>query len=705
MNIIEQYIEHDLALIPIPHGQKGPTTSGWNERGKAIVDRLRAGSITGNVGLAHQYCKRPTMALDIDDLAGSRIWFKEHRIDLDALLNADDAVQITSGRPNRCKLLYRLQPRCKSQITCQVKDPTTGNMLFELRCSSANDKTVQDVLPPSTHPDTGKPYSWAGRGSYTEIPIIPIALSFCWSGLQAGDKPTAKTATCPVSPGTANIAELKLALGVLNADDRALWVKCGLALKDLGEPGRVLWLEWSARSEKFDEADAHKKWDSFHPTDIDYRYILNEAKRQSLGTEVSTSVNIPPEIADVNANFAWDMGTMNLYKIDAGHYIQKDRLITQYANRVVNVGTTEAPKIAPLGSTWLRHKDRRNVTAVRMVPGQPETLPDGALNSWLGYACAPVPGDVGPFIKLLKRLVPDIVERRCLINWIATLVQNPGQKFNVAVVVWSSQQGTGKSMLFETIGKLFNDRHSAVVGQEVFNDSFTEWQAHKVFVICDEVSSTDQRGTADRIKGWITSSTNNINKKHEPKFSQQNIIKYVFLSNHADAVFLNDTDRRYFVVEATATRMSSSDATEFIAWRDQGGLPALLDCLLNINTKDFNPTAPAPSSGSKATMIEDNKSDLERWVDKQLDEHAHRGKFLVSAEDLAGAYHAGNRGRASSKAVGNILLTKGLRKLNKQARTLQGARVRLYALQNTPDYEAMTDTELGAEFTRQCLLR
>lgn len=285
MSYIESYIEHDLALIPIPRGQKGPNTSGWNERGKAIVDRIRAASITGNVGLAHQYCKRPTMALDIDDLEGSRAWFKEHNIDLDALLNAPDAVQITSGRPNRCKLVYRLPPRCKSKVTCQVKDPTTSNMLFELRCSSANDKTMQDVLPPSIHPDTGKPYTWAGRGSYTKLPTIPPALFFCWSDRQSAGKPIIKS-TCLAAPDTASIGELKLALGVINADDRALWVKCGLALKGLGDPGRVLWLEWSARSDKFDEADALKKWASFNPTGIDYRCIFNEAKRQSLGTNV-----------------------------------------------------------------------------------------------------------------------------------------------------------------------------------------------------------------------------------------------------------------------------------------------------------------------------------------------------------------------------------------------------------------------------------
>lgn len=706
MSLIESYITHGFALVPIPYGQKGPNTPGWNDPENVITTHSRAVALKGNVGLAHQYCKFPTMALDIDDIEGSRVWLGERDINLDDLLDAPDAVQITSGRENRCKLLYKLPMKWSSKATHQVKDPTTQKILFEMRCSSANGKTVQDVLPPSIHPYTGKPYEWAGGGSYTNIPIIPIELSFCWAKLQAPNKAT--IINIPLAaPDNVHIDDLRHALSGLNADDRALWIDCGFALKSLGDAGRDMWLEWSATSNKFDEIDACKKWAGFNPTKIDYRFIFNKAKRQSTGTipVITTDANIPPEIAEINNRFAWDMGAMNLYKIDSGHYIFKDRFVTQYANRVLNVGTPEKPKVTQLGSGWFTHKDRRGVTSVKMVPGQPETLADGSLNSWRGYACDPVPGDVKPFIKLLKRLIQNTEERRYVLNWLATLVQNPGQKFNVALVVWSSQQGTGKSLLFETIASLFHERHRVVVGQEVFGDMFSEWQAHKVFVICDEVSSTDQRGTADRIKGWITASKNNINTKHEPKYSQPNIIKYVFLSNHPDAVFLTDTDRRYFVVEATAARLPSSEANEYVAWRDNGGRAALLAYLLKVTVQDFNPTAPAPTSSSKTLMIEDNKSDLERWIDRRLDEQMHKGAFLISAEELAGAYKSTNRGNTSAKAVGNILITKGLNKLHKQARTAQGARIRLYALENITQYEAMPDTALGVEFARQALLR
>jgi hypothetical protein len=42
MNTIAQYIEHGFALVPIPLGQKGPRTSGWNRRENAITSLDRA---------------------------------------------------------------------------------------------------------------------------------------------------------------------------------------------------------------------------------------------------------------------------------------------------------------------------------------------------------------------------------------------------------------------------------------------------------------------------------------------------------------------------------------------------------------------------------------------------------------------------------------------------------------------------------------
>lgn len=63
-----------------------------------------------------------------------------------------------------------------------------------------------------------------------------------------------------------NLNELRSALFSLPADDRDIWVRIGHALKTLGEPGRALFMEWSATSPKHDpDADA-RTWDSFAPT-------------------------------------------------------------------------------------------------------------------------------------------------------------------------------------------------------------------------------------------------------------------------------------------------------------------------------------------------------------------------------------------------------------------------------------------------------
>src|SRR5208282_5906249 len=57
---------------------------------------------------------------------------------------------------------------------------------LELRCATANDKSVQDVLPPSIHPDTGKPYEWAGGilGDWRALPAIPANLLSVWRDLE-----------------------------------------------------------------------------------------------------------------------------------------------------------------------------------------------------------------------------------------------------------------------------------------------------------------------------------------------------------------------------------------------------------------------------------------------------------------------------------------------------------------------------------------
>lgn len=89
---------------------------------------------------------------------------------------------------------------------------------------------------------------------------------------------SASVETVPVDAKT--IAELRSALAHMPSDDRDLWVRMGMALRELGQSGQGLWTEWSQKSEKYDPKDAARVWASFKPSDTGYQAVFAEAQRQ-----------------------------------------------------------------------------------------------------------------------------------------------------------------------------------------------------------------------------------------------------------------------------------------------------------------------------------------------------------------------------------------------------------------------------------------
>ena len=174
-----QYVNAGWSLVPIAKGSKGPRHMGWNLPAQCIDDDKRANKICGGIGLAHLYSG--TCCIDLDNLEQSRWWlFDEHSIDIDALLNAPDAVQIGSGRANRGKLLYRLPEGINTLVSVNVAE--CG---LEMRCATRDGKTVQDVLPPTIHPGTQRPYTWAGAGDWQSLPTLPAEILVVWQALAA----------------------------------------------------------------------------------------------------------------------------------------------------------------------------------------------------------------------------------------------------------------------------------------------------------------------------------------------------------------------------------------------------------------------------------------------------------------------------------------------------------------------------------------
>lgn len=169
-----EYIEHGWRLAALRPGQKGPYQHGWQHL-ELDAGHWRScpsdgmGVILGPSGVA---------SIDVDEMSSAKTALRALGIDLAALLEADDAVRIVS-REGRAKLLYRVDED-QREVVCRKRalnwrTPNKSSFcVIEFRAGEG----LQDVLPPSIHPTTERPYEW--RGDWRQMPRLPDALLEVW---------------------------------------------------------------------------------------------------------------------------------------------------------------------------------------------------------------------------------------------------------------------------------------------------------------------------------------------------------------------------------------------------------------------------------------------------------------------------------------------------------------------------------------------
>ncbi len=256
LSIFNDYIEHGWKICKIEPGTKGPRTPGWNEVGNAVQDPT---DLAG-AGLMHTYSG--TCALDLDRLDESAEFLQKHNVILADLLADPKSVQILSGRANRGKLIYALPTPLPSKSLCEGA--------FELRCGTANGRTMQDVLPPSIHPDTGKPYEW--KGDWRNLPPIPPALLALWQLSVVRDKVSVAVRNPPTG-GTETTLPILIEIKDLltrrspNCGYKE-WIDVAMAIHHESggsDEGFAIWDEWSAAGDKYPGIqDLRGHWASIH---------------------------------------------------------------------------------------------------------------------------------------------------------------------------------------------------------------------------------------------------------------------------------------------------------------------------------------------------------------------------------------------------------------------------------------------------------
>ena len=173
---LTRYLELGFGLVHVPPGTKAPRTSGWQDNPitttDAAVDVWRQG---GGIGLHHGASR--TAVLDIDHLEWATLAMAAVDIDLTALLTAPGP-KIRGAKG--LKPVYRLPDGVElTRKALAWKEPGADKAVTVLELRAGK---VQDVLPPSIHPDTGNPYTWEPDppASRDDIPELPGGLLTLW---------------------------------------------------------------------------------------------------------------------------------------------------------------------------------------------------------------------------------------------------------------------------------------------------------------------------------------------------------------------------------------------------------------------------------------------------------------------------------------------------------------------------------------------
>ena len=271
------------ALVTMPTGTKGPKQKNWNCLDQSIRHPAIYYFENCNIGLAHAFCRPcPTGAIDVDNEEHAERWLASHGISLDFLVQARDSVVIKSGKKLSLKLLYRLPLGCQPLESKKIVGPD-GLSALEFRCATKEGKTVQDVLPPSIHPD-GYQYKWTGNGDPLHIPEIPNALLDLWKLLISNGSRVAlrhqASPFCTYKPPESprQVATITDALNYIKADcSYEIWRNVVWAILSTGWLcAEDMALKWSQTApERFD-------WDSFWL--VANSYIPDHPDGISLGT-------------------------------------------------------------------------------------------------------------------------------------------------------------------------------------------------------------------------------------------------------------------------------------------------------------------------------------------------------------------------------------------------------------------------------------
>lgn len=250
-------------------------------------------------------------------------------------------------------------------------------------------------------------------------------------------------------------------------------------------------------------------------------------------------------------------------------------------------------------SLWTRSASRRQLMKYETIMSHQVVHPINVVNEFLGYTCDPEEGDISIFMNFIHNYITSDPEmKKILLNFIAKSVQ---MIKTPEIIVLSGKPGSGKSLLFDLVGKLMDASHTICREfQDLKHGSrimqYTNWLTSKLLMLVNEVppdaTSPQFGGIWETLKQWSgqSSTTKSIfSEIYRGDYSNYLYTNIMMATNHIGNIRVDQNDRRYVVIDMhDKPFLSKPDVVEpLVEWVEGDGKKYLLHYFLNYKTEDI----------------------------------------------------------------------------------------------------------------------
>ena len=215
--------------------------------------------------------------------------------------------------------------------------------------------------------------------------------------------------------------------------------------------------------------------------------------------------------------------------------------------------------------------------------------------------------DIQKWEDMLEHIIVDKENIEYVLDWCAYLVQYPWSKIHSIILIYTKHERMGKGSIFEVMTDILGETNAEPTDINGLMDKGVSF-AEKQLVLVDEMKTKGTFSETKHVSNALKKIGTERRIQQRKLYVDYHVIEtetnYMIFTNVKDALNLDNSDDRFFIIANTNVRKPQKFYDDFHKWRIEKGSSFVHYVLMNRDISKFNPKAPPPRTKAKQDMID-----------------------------------------------------------------------------------------------------